>query len=215
MKQYLLFLLILLCSATLIYPDDNEEDEQSESKYYTTTTKRYANYLGFAGGFITGNGLAYRRWIKDKIGFQINVLPIYREQKYPEDSDYYEERDSGYYDNGYINFGGSFLINFADVRYIRFLGYVGVNNTVEIEKGNYYYSQREWDSNIGDYVVETIHKVIDRTENTLAGGVGAGVEFYVFRFGFNIMLGLYGSYSFEKETKNVSPSVDGGIFFRF
>ncbi len=215
MKHFSLFLFILLCSVALTYSDDDKADENSESKYYKVTTKRYPNYLGFAGGFITGHGLAYRRWIKDKIGFQINVLPIYKEEKYPEDGYYYQERDSGYYNNGNINFGGTFLIKFVDVRYIRFLGYVGVNNTIEIEEGNYYYTQRKWDSNIDDYIVETKHSVIDRTDNILAGGLGAGVEFYVFRFGFNIMLGLYSSYSFEKETKNISPSIDGGIFFRF
>ena len=101
------------------------------------------------------------------------------------------------------------------MRYIRFLGYVGVNNTIEIEEGDYYYTQRKWDSNIDDYIVETKHSVIDRREDTLAGGLGAGVEFYVFRFGFNIMMGLFSSYAFEKRTKNVSPSIDGGIFFRF
>ena len=215
MNRIKLCILILFCTITFLYSDSDTTKEEPKSKYYQTTTKRYPNYIGFAGGFITGNGLAYRRWIKNRIGFQINAMPFYREEVYPEDSENYNERDSGYSDEGLINFGGTLLINFTDVHYIRFGGYIGCNHTVSIDKADYYYTEREWDSNIGAYVTETKHIVEDTRENTLAGGLGAGVEFYVFRFGFSIMLGFYGSYCFENGTTTISPSVDGGVFFRF
>jgi hypothetical protein len=46
-------------------------------------------------------------------------------------------------------------------------------------------------------------------------GAGAGVEFYVWRFAFNLMLGVVGGYRLQAETYSLTPSVDGGVFFRF
>lgn len=214
MNRITLCLLFLFCTTTLVYSDADTTVEEPKSKYFTTTTKRYPNYIGFAGGFITGNGLAYRRWIKDRVGFQINTMPIYQEEVYPQDSEHDNDRDSGYYNQGRINLGSTLLINFTDINYFRIGGYIGCNHTISRNQADYYYTKRNWDANMNAYVSETNHVLIDTRENTLAGGMGAGVEFYVLRFGFSVMLGFYGSYCFEDRTKRVSPSIDGGVFFR-
>ncbi len=206
MKHLSNFIVILLCSVIVVVGETDSTQEE-ESKYFKITTNRHDNYLGFCGGLITGHGLAYRRWIKDKVGFQCNILPWYREDKYPDDDFIYSDRDSGWANEGYINYGGSVLVKFAEMRYLRFIGYVGANHTIDVEKGDYY---------ISDYqLTEPRHIVVDKVENSLAGGLGAGVEFYVFRFGFSVNLGVYAAYNFEDRTKEIMPSVDGGVFFRF
>ena len=211
---------VLLCSSLLFGADTlGQEEADEDSRYSVITRTRYKNYIGIAGGFITGNGVAYRRWLNQKVGFQINVFPYYTEEEYPEDDNdfdyYYEVRDSGYLNSGFVNYGLSLLINLAEMRYLRVVGYTGCNHLIDIEEGDYYSTTEEWDSDREDYYNQTVHKVSDRVLNTLAGGLGGGVEFYVFRFGFSVNFGIFGAYTFENHTKKFHPSVDGGVFFRF
>lgn len=215
MTRFFILTVILTLACTSGYAEEITSDTESRSKYYRISTKRYSNYLGLVGGFISGNGLAYRRWINDNIGFQLNAFPLYREQVYPEDEYNYEIRDSGYYNTGTINYGGLLLVKLADVHYLRFVTYTGCNHTIHLEEANYYVTERIWEPIINDNITRVKQIRIDKRRNTLSGGVGAGAEFYVFCFGFNLMFGFQGSYCFEDRTKTVSPSIDGGVFFRF
>lgn len=215
MKSGAVLLSMLVLTIVAVHAEDGTANAGKQSRYSRVTAERYPNYLGAAAGLVTGSGLAYRRWLGGKVGFQISFLPFYIEEKYPEDSDTYEDRDSGFYNRGTINYGGALLVNLADLRYVRFVGYTGANHMIRIQEGDYYYTREEWDSDLDEYVTTRRHKVVDRSDNTVTGGLGAGAEFYVFRFGFTLMGGLLGSYSMESHTKRLSPSIDCGVFFRF
>ena len=80
-------LLIALFTITFAAVDTPAE-EIEEVSYSSITRKRYSNYIGFAGGLISGYGLSYRRWVNNNWGFQVNLLPLYYQRIYDEDSFY-------------------------------------------------------------------------------------------------------------------------------
>jgi hypothetical protein len=215
------FALTCLMAALIFADNDN-----SESGYTSSTSKRYQNYIGFAGGTTMGYGLSYKRWFNDKWGCQINLFPYYKEDKYsPKEtssSDYYygSVRDSGYSNHGNLSLGLSYLRKIADTKYVRFMAYAGGNLNTSYEDNDY----RETD-HYGSYYdsynnrtvyndSSTIHKST-KTVNIFTLGSGCGSEFYVWRFGFNALLGFRGSYNFYNQSKELGLSFEGGVHFRF
>lgn len=210
-------LLITFLAATYAAADNTPEDT-AESKYSAITKKRYSNYIGIAAGFITGYGLSYRRWINNKWGFQINLFPLYYEEKYDDDDDddeNYHRRDSGYSDIGHLSIGAIFLRNLSSGKYIRFVFYSGANLQTEYEKYDYYGTESIWDEQDSLYKDRPIHRKGKKIENKISIGAGAGCEWYIWRFAFHCMLGMYGAFVIEPRAYEVGPSIEGGLHFRF
>lgn len=205
-------LLIALISFICIAEEEvtqTEPKEQEEKTYSSITQKRYSNYLGFAAGSTTGYGLSYRKWIRSSWGFQINLLPFYREEKYDEDDDNWddEDRDSGFFDTGNLSFGFTYLKKILDGKYIRFLFYTGANLNTSYEKYDYYYTEDDTES--------LVHKSGKEIENKIGVGAGVGCEWYVWRLGFHCMAGLMGDVIIESKSFGIGPTIEAGIHFRF
>ena len=197
-----------------------EEEESSQSSYGKTTTTRYTNYVGVAAGYTTGYGLSFRRWVNNSWAFQINFAPYYHETKYPESDrdeyqyDYYSYGpDSGYDHNGSGSLGLTFLKNFAELRYLRVVGYAGSNLHATYRKYNYF--TNEWDYSRQEPSRRRVHHQGREVREKVSVGGGIGAEFYVWRFAFHAMAGLFGAYEVETEAKEAGPSVEGGVHFRF
>ncbi|MBD3392004.1 MAG: hypothetical protein GF418_08020 [Chitinivibrionales bacterium] len=210
---------LLLCSMSLAGEDStaNEPvDNEEEHSYSTVTKKRYSNYVGIAGGLVTGYGLSIRKWFTDAWGAQLTLFPFYREENYDEKGfSLHYDRDSGYAKIGDLSVGLTALRRFSDMKYIRFMGYAGANMKVDYENYDYYEEDEYYDISRSAWRDSTEHNVGKDQEETLSAGLGAGVEFYVWRFAFNLMLGLVGSYGFESQSYGIGPSIEGGLFFRF
>jgi len=206
----ILFVAVSLCIA---------ESDTSESAYSRATQKRYSNYLGLAGGYTSGFGISFRKWFTDKWAFQVNFFPWYQENKYPEDDDSYDGnysstyRDSGYFNEGFGSLGILLLRSLAEGKYLRFVCYSGTNIFIKYSKYNYTTVTEKWSGN--GYTQTKGHESGRDWENTVTIGGGCGPEFYVWRFGFHCMIGLQANYEFTKEVKNVGPSVEGGVHFRY
>ena len=211
-------LLIILLSVICIAEENiskSEPKDTEERSYSTITQKRYSNYLGIAAGLTTGYGISYRKWIKNSWGFQINLLPFYREKKYDGDDFNSYDRDSGFYDTGDLSLGLTFLKKISDAKYIRFLFYSGANLHTTYEKYDYYDTRSVWSSPHNTYIDSVVHRSGKDIENKISIGVGAGCEWYVWRFAFHCMVGLMGAYAIEPKSYEVGPSIEGGIHFRF
>ena len=206
---------LLIAVAPLLLYAGNDADT-SDSRYGKVTKKRYKNYIGIAGGSTTGFGVSYRRWFGPQWGAQLNLFPFYYENTYEDkdrDSYYYTRRDSGYSNTGMLSFGLTGLRSIADAKYVRFLAYFGSNVLINYEKYNYHQTRREWEDTAYVYT-EGWYKGKDQS-NTISIGGGCGSEFYVWRFGFHLMLGLRVHYETESEAKGVGPTAEGGVHFRF
>ena len=214
-----IFVLIFL-TASMTFADN----DTTETGYSKVTCKRYQNYIGIAGGTTMGYGLSYKRWINDKWGYQINLFPYYKEDKYSKstnsDTYYGTQRDSGYYTNGNLSLGLTCLRNVVDVKYVRFMAYAGGNLNTTYEDFNYRETDQYgsyYDNYYGKYVSRdsiSYHEG-NKISNTFTLGGGFGSEFYVWRFSFNLLLGLRGSYNFYTQAKEVNLSYEGGVHFRF
>jgi hypothetical protein len=202
--------LALLAASIVVYANDTDTNQSS---YCKATAKRYSNYIGFAGGFVTGYGISYRKWFGPKWGLQLNVLPFYKEDKYPGNDTsldlYSSRRDSGYSNQGLLSLGLTCLRSVGETKYVRFAVYAGANLQTNYHKYDYYETDSNWDS------ITYYHRMGRTVNNTLTVGGGFGPEFFVWRFAFDVMLGLRGSYAFEDKTKSLLPSIEGGIHFRF
>ena len=206
-------LLITLFTTTFAAVDTTPEDVE-EVSYFSITRKRYANYIGFAGGLISGYGLSYRRWVNNNWGFQVNLLPLYFQRDYHDD--YYSyEIDSGYYDIGHLSLGAIFIRKITDGKYSRFSFFTGANLQTQYEKYDYYYTSSGWDDQSQSFSNRLVHNIGKEVENRISIGTGFGFEWYVWRFSFNIMTGLFGAYAIEHEDYKVGPSVEGGVHLRF
>jgi hypothetical protein len=194
---------------------DSTEVEQTGS-YSSTTRKRYDNYIGLSAGFVTGYGISYRHWFENRWGIEINVWPWYSEQHYPEDDGeystdyYYSERDSGYLKEGNLSLGMTYLKNLAELNYVRVLFYAGGNLQTNYRRWHYY-NYRLTDTVTSDTLESSGHSL----SNKVSLGLGSGVEWYVWRFAFHVMLGFYGAYEIEDQGYEARPSVEGGVHFRF
>lgn len=213
--------LLLVSAIALLWTAGASADDDCDTcgGYYQMTNQRYANYVGAAAGLTTGYGLSVRKWFTQKWGAQLVLFPFIRDEKYPEDSYWsadgmYEEPDSGEAMHGSLSLGIVALRNFADMKYLRFMGYAGGNVQATYENYDYYVEEYTYTTSSGsDY--RTVHKKGKEHEEKISVGAGAGVEFYVWRFAFNIMLGVVGGYRLQLETYSLTPSVDAGMFFRF
>jgi hypothetical protein len=198
--------------STLLFAQNDRDT--SESKYAAITKQRYSNYIGFAGGFTAGSGISFRKWIKNKNGFQINILPIYTENKYPP-AEIYPVIDSGFQNSGSLSCGLIYLRNLADAKYFRFLAYAGGNVLANYDKYDYYTKTGAWSSTRDAYIDSVEHKVGDTRKYEISLGGGCGFEFYVWRFAFHAMLGLRGQYEIVNQSKGITPTGEGGVHFRF
>lgn len=210
MKKALIILLSTFITSAIA------ENDSTPSKYSSITSKKYDNYIGVSGGMITGFGISVKKWITNKSGIQINFFPYYQENKYPDQNNYdymYASRDSGFSDNGTFSIGLTYLRNLADAKYIRFLVYVGSNAFIEYEKYDYYETQGTWNND--HYTNTIVHLAAKNVKTTFAGGGGFGAEWYVWRFAFNAMVGLRGTYNIYNDAKGIEPSIEGGVHFRF
>lgn len=207
-------------------PSSGKEAPQEAGGYISTTSRRYPNYLGVGAGVVSGYGLSYRRWIGNTWGFTINLLPLYIQEKYPDDSDgsggwyhsdgyYYTKRDSGYLDRGTLSLGLTLLRSFAEMKTVRILGYAGGNMHVDYRNADYYVTTSEWNSEHQRTEPVVKRHREQRNNQTLTVGAGAGVEIFVWRFAFNLMAGLAGGQSPQKETAFVMPAAEAGMYFRF
>lgn len=205
-------LLLILSTAIFSLSFSDETKTAPEHRSYSDITKtRYPNYIGIAAGGITGHGISYRRWIKNTCGFQINLIPYYRDKKYPEENnffDYVSDRDSGYYKETYFSGGITYLHNMGDLRYIRFTTYAGANIEYNFEDYDYYEKYSFSSSN-------KRHK--GKKEKTMfEGGIGFGAEWYVWRIAFHLMGGIGGSYHYQNRSKEIGVfSMEGGVHYRF
>jgi hypothetical protein len=200
---------------TTVKTDKNVSANQP-STYSKATCTRYSRYFGFSAGFITGYGISYRRWFNNSWGLELNLFPWYNEDHYDNDLDEYEyeyeyDRDSGYSKEGNLCLGITYLKTLADLRYARILFYAGGNLQTSYNRWHYYYDTYEY--RIDDYVArESSGREFN---NKVSIGIGSGAEWYVWRFAFHAMLGLYGAYKVEEKGYEARPSIDIGVHFRF
>jgi|GEM_PF-1891801 len=197
--------------------DKDDDADTSENTYTKETRTRYSHYIGVSAGFITGYGMSFRKWFDNAWGFELNLLPIYHETHYPENRSgtYSYEADSGYSNKGTLCVGLTYLKTLVDLRYTRVLFYAGGNLQTAYEKWNYYYWDYTWDEARGASNSVYVHTAGKNYENKINVGLGAGCEWYVWRFAFHCMLGFYGGYLIERTSYEAQPSIEGGIHFRF
>lgn len=211
MKTIIFWLFIAFVSGLFAKNKDS-----TQSAYARTTAFRYQNYLGFAGGMITGSGLSYRRWAGDNWAWQINILPLYKETRYPQADDYiYPEIESGYSNEGTLSFGITYLREIAGLRFFRFVIYSGTNLYTNYKEYDYVYNEPVWSDAQSAWVNRQVREKDKRVENKISLGGGGGAEFFVWRFSLHAMVGFLGSYILENKAKEIGPSVEGGIHFRF
>ncbi len=207
---------LLLTMVSLVIAET--DDDSSRTEFSKAGTQRYTHYLGGAAGYTSGLGLSYRHWFGNNWGFQITGFPWYREYTYPEDDNNSygsESLISGEKTETMASFGVLFLKNLADVKYVRFLGYAGGNTFYQYDKSDYVKAERTYDYDLDRYINDTVH--VDKTYKSkkVTLGLGAGAEWYLWRFGFHLLLGFAGSHDFESGSNAVMPTVEGGVHFRF
>jgi hypothetical protein len=192
------------------------DDCDTGGGYYRMTNQRYPRYMGAAAGMTTGSGLSYRRWFNDRWGAQVVFFPLLLDQEYPEDSYWgidgeFEDPDSGRAEWGRLVLGLTVLRTFAEMKYLRFMGFAGGHLNVSYSDYDYYIEEYKYSSDR----YATVRKKGREQEEEIKLGAGAGVEYYVWRFAFNLMLGVVGGTRLEAQTYSFTPSVDAGVFFRF
>jgi hypothetical protein len=126
-----------------------------------------------------------------------------------------ETRDSGDATYGYVSLGVTALRVLGDTKYLRFLGYSGMNLYVDYKDYDYYYQSSYDDA--GNWSSEYTTRHVDETshEEQISFGLGGGIEYYVWRFSLNAMVGVVGAYKIQSHGYSLTPSFDGGLFFRF
>lgn len=212
--KMLFVVLTVLVSLTMAEADG----DTSQSEFSSQGGKRFDHYIGAAAGYTSGFGLSYRRWFGSVWGFQVTGFPWYREYTYPEDD------DNSYGGTSIISgnrtetmgsFGILVLKSLAELKYVRFLGYVGGNTFYNYERSDYVETDRTYDYDLEKYISDTVR--VDKTykSNAITLGLGAGAEWYLWRFGFHLQLGFAGSHDIVTGSNALMPTVEGGVHFRF
>jgi hypothetical protein len=208
-----IFIMVFISYALLIgFSDSNA------SAFSDAAKKRFSHYLGGAAGYTSGYGLSYKYWHKEKWGFQVAAMPYYKEFVYPEDDNhslYSTSVIDGKKTVTTASFGVLLLKNLVELKYLRFLMYTGGNTHYKYEKSDYTEVDRTYDYNSSRYVGDTTNVSRRRKSQKVTLGLGAGAEWYIWRFGFHLLFGISGSNDFSLDTKEVMPTAEGGIHFRF
>ncbi len=202
MRTPLFVSIALCCIVPAVIADPGAEDslstESLRQKYREVSSAHYLNYFGVTAGFSTGLGLTWRRWFNEDYAAQLTFGPYY----------YEDENNEG--ETKWLNFGLSGFKNFAKGRYIRFLGYASAQyQYYDSWENRPYYSYRTDSLMISDYATES---------HFLSFGMGAGIEVYVWRLGFNLMVGLAPNLRREytdKWRKGIMVSPESGLYIRF
>jgi hypothetical protein len=194
------------------------DSDSSHSEFVSEGKQRFTHYLGGAAGYTSGLGLSYRRWFGNTWGFQVTGFPWYREYTYPEDDNNsygLTSVISGNKTETVASFGVLVLKGLAELKYVRFLGYLGGSSLYQYHRSDYVQTNRTYDYEIDKYISDTVH--VDHTykSNKITLGIGAGAEWYIWRFGFHLQLGFAGSHDIVTGSNAVQPTVDGGVYFRF
>ncbi len=174
--------------------ESSEEDE--ENGYVSVTTKKYHNYFGLCSGLTYRYGISYRRWfMDDNFGLQLHVFPFLVK----ETDDYSGEE----YTHGMLKAGLTFLKRIKSYNYVRLLYYLNGTLSYEVDT--------DWDY---DYMTNT-ETTTETEEFAIGAATGPGFEFYVWRFSFDVFLGVSGSYNIDNGDYHILPAAETSIHFRF
>ncbi len=159
--------------------------------------------IGFGAGLTGGFGLSFKYWIDEKSALQINFLPLYFEEKYPEDGDYYfDPRISGYSNEGMISLGALYKHELGSAQSMGLSVFTyGGGNWLGI-------------FNNKDYRTETRIVKSNETRHISSAGGGFGGTLTIWRIELSGMLGFFGSYDAFSGTKSLLPSIDAAAHFR-
>ena len=193
MKKLVSFMLLL----TAVHFTSAEELEKSEEGGYSgITTNKYKHYIGICTGVTYYYGILYKRWFKDDVfALQFHLFPLlYKTQ-------YYGENEP--YTRAIVKFGTTFFKTLNSYEYGRLLYYI--NGTI------HYDSDRDYRYNYNEQTSEYV-----KTEAiSIGGALGPGIEFYVWRLAFDILLGISGEFNTKTSEYRVVPGAETAIHFRF
>lgn len=200
---------ILLCFAGLCLADSEYKDRRA--RFTEVSTKRYPNYIGFATGSFSGEGLSYKRWF-DKWALQLTMFPWYEEAKYPDYDDddifyYSNERDSGYSNKGTASIGLVYSRSIHEARFFRIYAQGGGSWYLDYHKYDYYSNEYRNGTNV------PVRFKGKTTKNTVSLGAGCGVEFFFWRFCVHFTTGIFGSKRSD-DLKKIGLEGGTGIYFR-
>ena len=189
-----IFLMFFLYLTNFVYAQEMESGE--EGGYTRITTNKYKHYIGICTGVTYYYGILYRRWFLDDVfALQFHLFPLIYKPKT------YDEEDA--YTRGIIKFGLTFLKTIRSYEYGRLIYYI--NGTL------HYYTDYEyhWDNDSNT----SKNKQVD--EFSIGGAIGPGIEFYVWRFAFDVLLGISSEYNITTGNYRIVPAAETAIHFRF
>lgn len=174
---------------------------------------RYA--IGAGAGMSGGNGISLQKWFTPVHGLQLNFFPYYNYENYSqEDSDEWDDRDSGYSKSGLFSAGLTYLCKIEEMRDLRIFTY-GSASTLISYKNEKYYNVNYSDYTVsGGFVREVLSSTrVNDTEYSLSGSGGVGGGFTVWRFTGTMLIGIVGTYNFTDKAARITPSIDVSAHF--
>jgi hypothetical protein len=186
-------------------PTLQEKKKSSPEIARSSTPVHYAKAIGAGAGFVTGYGIAYRKWFSEKSGLQITGIPFYYEDNYSNGDNYlYSSSDSGFTHTGNLCLGAIYLRTLAEKDELKVLTYYGGNFSLDYEK------TERWSKING---TSSLLESSTRLEKKLTIGFGIGGDLQMWRLIGNLMIGLRGFYEFEYQGKGIYPTIEfTGLF---
>ncbi|MGD9201435.1 MAG: hypothetical protein PVI26_07735 [Chitinispirillia bacterium] len=198
MKKLLLSILFLIM-ANVAYTEELETDEE-EDGYEKVTTNRYKNYIGICSGVTYYYGISYTRWfMEDNFAFQLHLFPlIYKTSEYDSDETY---------TRGIIKGGLTFFKPIKTYKYMLLLFYI--NGTVSYDIDYVY----DYNYNSNSSSSSSTYKQYE--ELSVGGAIGPAFEFFVWRFAFDVLLGISSEFNTNTGEYRIVPAAETAVHFRF